>query len=54
MGKSKKNRNKDKRNTAYYDDYNDYSSKKKKHKRNNHYSVDNSKPFKEFDDWDKI
>lgn len=50
MGKSKKNRNKDKRSAgAYYDDYEANRRKNKRGKTNNH-----SKTQREFNEWETL
>lgn len=51
MGKSKKNRNKDKRSyDAYYDDYQSNRRKNKKGKSSSNHDKDK----REFDDWDSL
>lgn len=53
MGKSKRNRNKDKRSSdAYYDDYESNRPKNKRSK--NQYSNNRDKPKSEFNDWDSL
>jgi hypothetical protein len=53
MGKSKRNRNKDKRSSgAYYDDYESNRSKNKRTKNRHVINPDNSK--REFNDWDSL
>lgn len=53
MGKSKKNRNKDKRSYAYYDDHSNKKSKNG-HRKASHTPKGNQSYDREFTDWDSL
>jgi hypothetical protein len=53
MGKSKKNRNKDRRSFgAYYDDHE--SDRQRKNRKKNRHTHNHDYPKREFDDWETL